>query len=186
MRLWPSKRQWNSWSLPSKLSAIGVLCTLIFGIVGLIGACLSHYLGTRESKQIQLQLDNLFMERHSEELKEKYPGGYMLFSIDSSKNKSKNEFIPSKSNFLEEYELNWNMMEISKLTKTTVTLELPWIIYKPQNTKILGWTQTIPRSPIGKSYPFKIDWQTNENQLHIELVEDRDSFFAFAIGFRPE
>jgi hypothetical protein len=164
---------------PTSRWVLGIIATVLVGF-------LFYYLTAKDSKQLHLQLDGLFMERHSEELKKKYPGGYMLFSIDSSKNKSKNEFIPSKSNFLEEYELNWNMMEISKLTETTVTLKLPWIIYKPQNSKILGWTQTIPRSPIGKSYPFKIDWQTNKNKLHIELIEDKVTVFAFAIGFRPE
>jgi len=32
MRLWPSRQQWKSWSLPSKLTAIGVL----IGLVGLV------------------------------------------------------------------------------------------------------------------------------------------------------
>ena len=32
MKMWPSRQQWNSWSLPSKLSAIGVL----IGVVSLL------------------------------------------------------------------------------------------------------------------------------------------------------
>jgi hypothetical protein len=31
----PSKTQWKTWSLPSKIGVIGVLATLIFGVVGL-------------------------------------------------------------------------------------------------------------------------------------------------------
>ena len=121
------------------------------------------------------------------ELKKKYPGGHMLLSIDSSNNISKNEFIPSGSNFMEEYELNWNDFRISKITESNVTLILPWIRYKPQNTVIEVWTQTIPRSPIGKSYPFRgVNWQTNNYKLHMELVEDKETVFAFAIGFKPK
>ena len=155
-------------------------------IVTILVACFFYCLGTKDSKGIQSQLDGLFMEKHGEELKNKYPGGHMLLSIDSSKNISKNEFIPSRSNFMEEYELDWNKFRISKITESNVTLTLPWIRYKPQNTIIVDWTQTIPRSPIGKSYPFKINWQTNKYKLHMELVEDKETVFAFAIGFKPE
>ncbi len=155
-------------------------------IVTILVSYFFYYLGTKDSQRIQSQLDDLFIEKHGEELKKKYPGGHMLLSIDSSKNKSKNEFIPSGSNFMEEYELNWNDFRISKITESNVTLKLPWIRYKPQDTKIDGWTQTIPRSPIGKSYPFKVNWQTNKYKLHMELVEDKETVFAFAIGFKPE
>lgn len=186
MRLWPSKKQWKSWTLPGKHTAIGVLLTIVLGIGGITVALVLHCSSTEQSKHIQFQLDGLFLERHSEELKKKYPGGYMLLSIDSSKNTSKNEFIPSRSNFMEEYELDWNEFRISRITDSNVTLELPWIRYKPQNTRIVDWTQTIPRSPIGKSYPFKVNWQTNKYKLYMELVEDKETVFAFAIGFKPE
>lgn len=159
-------------------------------VIGIIITILVAYFfycpSAKDSKLIQLQLDGLFMEKHGEELKKKYPGGHMLLRIDSSKNKSKNEFIPSGSNFMEEYELDWNKFRISKITDSNVTLKLPWIRYKPQNSRIVDWTQTIPRSPIGKSYPFKVNWQTNKYKLYMELVEDKETVFAFAIGFKPE
>ena len=164
---------------PTSRWVLGIIATVLVGF-------LSYYLTAKDSKQLHLQLDGLFMEKHEEELKIKYPGGYMLISIDSSKNKSKNEFIPSRNNFMEEYELDWNKLKISKITESNVTLKLPWIRYKPQNSTIVDWTQTIPRSPIGKSYPFKINWQTSKYKLHMELVEDKETVFAFAIGFKPK
>lgn len=185
MSLWPSKKQWKSWTLPSKLTVIGV----VIGIIGLVAipiTILLYFLSTKDNKNIQSQLDNLIVEKHEEELKKKYPGGYMFLRIDSSKNKSKNQFIPSKSNFMEEYELDWNKFRISKVSDSSVTLELPWIRYKPQNTRIVDWTQTIPRLPTGKPYPFKVSWQTNKYRLYMELVEDKETVFSFAIGFRPK
>ena len=164
---------------PITLCVLGIIATVFVGF-------LFYYLSAKDSKRLHLQLDGLFMEKHEEELKIKYPGGYMLISIDSSKNKSKNEFIPSRNNFMEEYELDWNKLKISKITESNVTLILPWIRYKPQNSRIVDWTQTIPRSPIGKSYPFKINWQTSKYKLHMELVEDKETVFAFAIGFKPK
>jgi len=183
MDLWPSKKQWNSWTLPSKLTAIAVY----IGIpVAILVASFFYLLGTKDSQRIQLQLDGLFMEKHGEELKKKYPGGYMLLRIDSSGNISKNEFIPSRSNFMEEYELDWNKFRISKITDSKITFKLPWFRYKPQNSIIVDWTQTIPRSPIGISYPFKVNWQTNKYKLYMELVEAKGTVFALAIGFKPE
>jgi len=187
MDLWPSKKQWKSWTLLSKYTALAFLFTLVLGIVAIIVSIVSHCLSIEQSKHTQFQLDGLFMEKHGEELKKKYPGGHMLLRIDSSKNISKNEFIPSGSNFMEEYELDWNKFRINKITDSNVTLELPWIRYKPQNTRIDDWTQTIPRLPIGKSYPFKgVNWQTNKYKLYMELVEDKETVFAFAIGFKPK
>ena len=157
-------------------------------VVGIVAAALIsysfNYLTAKDSKRVQLRLDDLFMEKYAEELKNKYPGGYMLMSIDSSKNKTKTEFIPSKSNFREEYELDWDRMEIGKITKDRVTLKLPTIRYKPQNTLIHKWEQTLPRLPIGKSYPFMINWHTNKYKLHIELVEDKETSLAIAVGFK--
>ena len=155
-------------------------------IVTILVSAFFYYLSTKDSKRTQLQLDNLFIEKHGEELKKKYPGGHMLLSIDSSKNKSKNEFIPSGNNFMEEYELDWSKFRITKITDNNVTLELPYIRYKPRNTIITANTQTIPRSPIGKSYPLKIDWRTNKYKLYMELVEDKETIFTFAIGFKPK
>lgn len=40
MRLWPTRRQWRSWSLPSKLTAIGTL----MGIIGILVAVLVYIL----------------------------------------------------------------------------------------------------------------------------------------------
>ena len=164
---------------PTSLCVIGIIATILVGY-------LYYHPSAKSNKRTQLQLDGLFMEKHEEELKKKYPGGYMLLRIDSSKNISKNEFIPSRSNFMEEYELDWNKFRISKITESHVTLTLPWLRYKPQGSRIVGWTQSIPRLPIGKPYRFKVNWQTHKYTLYMELVEDTETVFAFAIGFKPE
>ena len=91
---------------PISLFVLGVIATVLVSF-------LFYYLSAKDSKHLHLRLDGLFMEKHEEELKIKYPAGYMLISIDSSKNKSKNEFIPSRNNFMEEYELDWNKFKIS-------------------------------------------------------------------------
>ena len=83
---------------PISLWVLGLIATVLVGF-------LFYYLSSKDSKHLHLRLDGLFMEKHEQELKIKYPGGYMLISIDSSKNESKNEFIPSRNNFMEEYEL---------------------------------------------------------------------------------
>jgi len=130
-------------------------------------------------------LENLITNKYEEDLKVKYPSGYTLFGVDHSRT-FKNESIPHRSNLLEEYEFDWSRVRISEVTETTVTIELPNIRYKPLNTKLFGQAMTIPKSPKGQSCKYPVRPEGTKNRIFVEFVEYHDSFYVFAIGFKPE
>ena len=129
-------------------------------------------------------LENLVTNKYEKDLQSKYPGGYALFGIDHSR-KFENRSIPHRSNVLEEYEFDWGPVEISEVTEINVTIEFPHIHYKPLNTNLIGTAMTIPKSPKGKSYRYPVKPAGTKNRIFCELVEYKDSFYIFAIGFKP-
>lgn len=85
MDLWPSKKQWKSWTLPSKLTFISVL----LGLVAIPITSFYYVLGAKDSQRIQSQLDDLFIEKHGEELKNNNPVVSCSFKLrDTSKYKT--------------------------------------------------------------------------------------------------
>ena len=130
-------------------------------------------------------LENLVTNKYEKDLQSKYPGGYALFGIDHSR-KFENYSIPHRSNVLEEYEFDWGPVEISEVTEINVTIEFPHIHYKPLNTNLFSTSMTILKSPKGVSYRYPIRPEGTTNRIFCELVEYKDSFYVFAIGFKPE
>lgn len=135
-------------------------------------------------KQIENLLENLVTNKYEKDLQSKYPGGYALFGIDHSR-KFENYSIPHRSNVLEEYEFDWLPVRISEVSETNVTIEFPNIHYKPLNANFLTTSMTIPKSPKGKAYRYPPKPAGTKNRIFCELVEYKDSFYVFAIGFKP-
>ena len=129
-------------------------------------------------------LENLVTNKYEKDLQSKYPGGYTLFGIDHSRT-FENRSIPHRSNVLEEYEFDWRPVKISEVTETNVTIEFPHIHYKPLNGTLSGTAMTIPKSPKGASYRYPLRPEGSKNRIFCELVEYKDSFYVFAIGFKP-
>jgi hypothetical protein len=130
-------------------------------------------------------LENLITDKYETDLQIKYPGGYTLFGIDHTR-KFKNESIPHKSHLLEQFEFDWRQVTISAQDQTTFTIVFPGILYKPLQGRIAEWQQTIPKFPKGESYRLKINLPGAEYDIFCELVEYRDPFYVFAIGFKPK
>lgn len=164
-------------SKDSILTIVTIL-SLIFGLV----QCRQSAKIDKENRTL---LENLVTDKYGKDLQEKYPSGYALFGVNHSRT-FKNESIPHRSNLLEEYEFDWSPVRISKVTETTVTVEMPHIHYKPLNTKLFGTAMIIPKSPKGQFYIYPLKPKGTKNRIFIELIEYNDPFYAFAIGFKPE
>jgi hypothetical protein len=77
-------------------------------------------------------------------------------------------------------------VRVSKADQTVVTIQTPHILYKPSNGRFIGTAMGIRRRPLGKERPFPVQLNGSIHALFLELVEDSDSQFALAIGFRKE
>jgi len=130
-------------------------------------------------------LENLVTNKYEKDLKSKYPGGYTLFGFDHLREFERRS-IPHSSDVLEEYEFDWRRVRISEETELEITIEFPNILYKPLNTNLIGTAMIIPKSPKGESYRYPPKPEGSKNGIFCELVEYKDSFYVFAIGFKPE
>ncbi len=129
-------------------------------------------------------LENLVTNKHEKDLQSKYPGGYTLFGFDHLREFERRS-IPHSSDVLEEYEFDWRRVRISEETELDITIEFPNILYKPLNTALISTAMVIPKSPKGKSYRYPVRPEGTKNTIFCELVEYKDSFYVFAIGFKP-
>jgi len=129
-------------------------------------------------------LENLVTNKYEKGLQSKYPGGYTLFGFDHLREFERRS-IPHSSDVLEEYGFDWSRVRISDETEARITIEFPKILYKPLNTNLIGTSMNIPKSPKGKSYKYPPKPKGTKNRIFCELVEYKDSFYVFAIGFKP-
>jgi hypothetical protein len=160
----------------------------ILSVILTIVALVWGYIQNVESKDLieynRGLLENLVTNKYEKDLQSKYPGGYALFGIDHSR-AFENRSIPHRSNVLEEYEFDWRPVKISEVTETNVTIEFPDIHYKPLNSNLLSTAMIIPKSPKGEPYRYPPRPKGSKNIIFCELVEYKDSFYVFAIGFKP-
>ena len=129
-------------------------------------------------------LENLVTNKYEKDLQSKYPGGYTLFGFDHLR-EFEHRSTPHASDVLEEYEFDWRRVRISEENETNITIEFPNIHYKPLNTNLIGTAMIIPKSPKGESYRYPVRPKGTKNRVFCELVEYNDSFYLFAIGFKP-
>ncbi len=129
-------------------------------------------------------LESIVTNKYEKDLLNKYPGGYTLFGFDHLR-KFESRSIPHRSDVLEEYEFDWRRVRISEETELEITIEFPNILYKPLNTNLIGTAMIIPKSPKGESYRYPPRPEGSKNRIFCELVEYKDSFYVFAIGFKP-
>ena len=129
-------------------------------------------------------LESIVTNKYEKELQSKYPGGYTLFGFDHLR-EFESRSIPHSSDVLEEYEFDWRRVRMSEETELEITIEFPNILYKPLNTNLIGTAMTIPKTPKRESYRYLPKPKGTKNRIFCELVVDKDSFYIFAIGFKP-
>jgi len=129
-------------------------------------------------------LESIVTSKYEIELKNKYPGGYTLFGFDHLR-EFEHRSTPHASDVLEEYEFDWRQVRISEETETNITIHFPNILYKPLNGNLFGTEMTIPKSSKGVSHRYPVRIEGTKNRIFCELVEYKDSFYIFAIGFKP-
>ncbi|MFC1792661.1 hypothetical protein ACFL3Q_03640 [Planctomycetota bacterium] len=141
----------------------------------------------QENQQITMsKLDELLESTGSDnktKLLEKYPAGYVLFGVDLSSTFSTATF-PRKDDLLAEYEFDWSNVKIEQLASNSLTILMPNIRYKPLDSRLIGTSLTIPRSPYGKAYRHPLKPKGTLHRIFVELLKDNNQQLIFVIGFR--
>jgi hypothetical protein len=130
----------------------------------------------QEIREAIIQEMNYINNTQSGTLIQSYPVGYQIFSI------AENQVILGPIQQLEDYEIQWNTVEVVGLTTDTITIRLPDIYYKPNNIKFSGNVIGISRSSVGQKHiPFDIF----PDELYIKILEDTGYKIIFVIGLEP-
>ena len=114
MDLWPSKKQWKSWTLPSKLTAIGVYVGIPIGIF-LFGL---NYL-------LQPNLDDIVRRiaaEHETELSKQYSTAHTVFGVYQDRNIIPMGLMP------ENLEIEWNTGQVQTTNNNVLMVKLPNMI----------------------------------------------------------
>ncbi len=132
----------------------------------------------------QITINNYFQqdlsrkEIQENELKNKYPLGYAVFAADST-----DIHVPKGFNYGTEFLINWETAKVINLAESSVTINLPDMVYKPLNSTLLSITMEIPRkNNYERRLPFKFE---DQNIIpFIELLEDHKEFVVLVLGFK--
>jgi hypothetical protein len=94
--LWPSKKQWGSWTLPSKLTVIGVLVGLLGILLAIVLFAINYFSGPNLTDIVRA-----VGEEYEAELNTKYPTAYTVFGV------YQNGFVVPKGQMPDNLEIEW-------------------------------------------------------------------------------
>ena len=167
LSLWPSKRQWCSWTLPSKLTAIGVLVGLLAIVLFFV-----DYLSRPNLADIVRTIG----EENRTELRKKYPTAHMVFGV------FQDGFVVPKGQMPENLEIEWSTGRVRSVDNDVLLVTLPDMVL---NGKLLvGRNTTNVAKRIGaKSRSIiRIGWF---NPI-LEVIGIHDELVVVALGFPEE
>ncbi|MDA2924638.1 hypothetical protein MYX65_08290 [Acidobacteria bacterium AH-259-L09] len=131
MSLWPSKKQWRSWSLPSKLTAISVL-------LGIVALCLwgidkvTDLMKDTASKADVEAIVKQFAQEYKAELEKQYPAAHTVFGI------THDGFVVPKGHVPTTVKVFWDTGKVYNLSDNAVRIRLPDI--KPYEGMLISGT----------------------------------------------
>lgn len=180
MMLTPSRNQWKNWSLPSKITYISFVVT----VVGLILWVLSQTWTAKENQEMRTdvkEIKDIVKEMQGVETRLKdylmstYQQGYCLFAIEH-----KEIITPYKSRLIKDYRLDWNSAEIVGITSKEIAFMLP-DIYSTSTGSVFQSNIASIRRVVGfTSHVFSF----YDLDIYIELLSDTEEGMIFVIGFR--
>lgn len=165
MSLWPSKKQWKSWSLPSKYAAIALLIT----IVTIPLSIFVNYL-------LQPNLTDIvrtMAEKDGTRLNKQYPTAYTVFGVYQDRNVIPMGVTP------ENLEIDWKTGKVQSTNKNVLMVTLPNMILNGK--AFIGGNVTAVEKRIGaKSRPIiRLGWF---NPI-LEVIGIDDDLVVVALGF---
>jgi len=168
MKLLPSKKQWKSWTLPSKIGVIG-------GYAGILGIPLTIILFAL-GNLLQPNLDDIVRRiaiENKTELNKKYPTAHAVFGAYQG-----TRIVPS-GQMPKNLKIDWGTGKIQSTNNNILIVTLPDIILNG-NSFIGGNVTQIEKCIGAKSKPIiKLGWF----DPRLEVIGIDDDLIIIALGF---
>jgi hypothetical protein len=131
--LWPSKKQWKSWSLPSKLTVVGVLLGIVSLTLWGVDKVADLMKETASKADVEAIVKR-FAQEYKAELEKQYPTAHAVFGITHG------GFVVPKGDVPESIKVFWDTGKVYNLSDNAVRIRLPDI--KPYEGMLISGTIT--------------------------------------------
>lgn len=169
MSLWPSKKQWKSWTLSSKLTAIGAFV----GIVAIPLSILLFALGVFLKPNIEVIVRNVANE-HKPQLDAKFPIAHTVFGVHQD------SFVVPKGLMPENLRVDWNTGKV-QLSNNRLIVTFPDMVLNGKMF-VVGNATSVENRIGAKSNPvIKI----GQFDPRVEVIGIHNGLIVVALGF-PE
>jgi hypothetical protein len=171
--LWPSKKQWDCWSLPSKLTAIGALVGITAILLSIVLFVLNFLFAPDVEKIVRK-----VAEEYKEELSVNYPASYTVFGV------SQDGFIVPKGLVPPNSDIQWNTAKVIELSESKIKIFVPNMTINTETNKglkIIG-QEVILSKKIGAKWNM-VGLPTL--RIQVEIIGIYEDMIIVAIGFIP-
>ncbi len=169
MSLWPSKNQWKSWSLPSKLTAIGVLVSLVAIPLTIIIPLTVNYFSGPSLTDIVRAVG----EEYKTELDKKYPTAHAVFGVYQE------GFIVPKGQIPENLEIDWKTGKVQSTSSNMLRVTIPDMVLNGKSFVGGNVTQVEKRIGAKSGSIIQLGWF---NPI-LEVIGVDDDLVVIALGF---
>ena len=168
MNLWPSKKQWNDWSLPSKLTAIGVLIS----VAAILLAVLLFTLNLLLTPDVEKTVRRVANEYKSE-LNKRYPTAHTVFGVHQD------GFVVPKGLVPDNLEIEWSTGNVQHTPNNMLSVTFPNMVLNGKS--FIDHTTTVVEKRIGAKSGsiIQLGWF---NPI-VEVIGIQDDLVVVALGF---
>ncbi len=170
MSLWPSKKQWNSWKLPSKLTAIGALAGIVAIPLSIGLFALNLYLNPNIEEIVRK-----VAEENKTQLNTRYPIAHTVFGVHQG------SIIIPKGLMPENLKIDWDTGNVQLTKNNRLMITFPDMVLNGE-LFLVGNATSVENRIGAKSNPvIKI----GQFDPRVEIIGIRDDLIVVALGF-PE
>lgn len=163
-RLWPSKKQWKSWTLPNKHTTIRAL----LGIVAILLSIVLYL-----SQPDLADIVKTVAEEYENKLSKQYPTAHTVFGV------YQDGFVVPKGLMAENLEIEWSTGRVQSTNNNMLMVTLPNMILNGESFVCGNKTSLAKRIGAKSGSIIKLGWF---NPI-LEVIGIYDELVVVALGF---
>ena len=168
MSLWPSKKQWKMWTLPSKLTAIGTLVGIVAIPLSILLFALSYF--------SQPNLDTIvrtLADKYETDLRKRYPTAHAVFGVYQG------GLVVPKGLMPENLEIDWSTGSVQLSDNNMLSVTFPDMILNGKSFVVRNTTAVEKRIGAKSGSVIRLGWF---NPI-VEVIGIHDDLVVVALGF---
>lgn len=168
MNLWPSKKQWKDWTLPSKLTAIGAL----IGVAAIVLTVLLFAINVLLTPNVE-KIVRKVADEYKTELNARYPIAHTVFGVHQT------GIVVPKGLMPENLEIEWSTGSVQHVANNMLLVTFPNMVLNGKS--FIDHNKTAVEKRIGarSGSVIRLGWF---NPI-VEVIGIQDDLVVVALGF---